>query len=185
MTQKHCRRSARFFIVESMSSFQKVDSVMIVTSARLMCIEAMPISPSTSRVAFGAGGGAHRPHSRINWRAARPTASRQLPLHAANYQRGQGIRRLLSDCAVAYAPSARVLDAARLGQAQAGTGLAAFATSAEGLPLVDRIPRVSAGQLAASQLVWPARLLGTLTRGTRHPPLCAVLARPGCPPFRP
>jgi tetratricopeptide (TPR) repeat protein len=111
-----------------------------------------------------------------------------LPLHAASYQRGQEIRCLLSDYAVAYAPSARVLDAARLGQAQAGTGLAAFVTSAGGLPLVDRIPRVSAGQLAASQLVWPARLLGTLTRGTHHPPLSAVprlLARPGCPPFWP
>jgi hypothetical protein len=111
-----------------------------------------------------------------------------LPLHAASYQRGQEIRCLLSDYAVTYAPSARVLDATRLGQAQAGTGLAAFVTSAGGLPLVDRIPRVSAGQLAASQLVWPARLLGTLTRGTHHPPSSAVprlLARPGCPPFWP
>jgi CHAT domain-containing protein len=37
-----------------------------------------------------------------------------LPLHAASYQRGHEIRCLLSDYAVAYAPSARVLGAARL-----------------------------------------------------------------------
>lgn len=37
-----------------------------------------------------------------------------LPLHAASYQRGQEIRCLLSDYAVAYAPSARVLRTARL-----------------------------------------------------------------------
>ena len=36
-----------------------------------------------------------------------------LPLHAASYQRGQEIRCLLSDYAVTYAPSARVLGTAR------------------------------------------------------------------------
>lgn len=36
-----------------------------------------------------------------------------LPLHAASYQRGHEARCLLSDYAVAYAPSARVLGAAR------------------------------------------------------------------------
>jgi CHAT domain-containing protein/tetratricopeptide (TPR) repeat protein len=36
-----------------------------------------------------------------------------LPLHAASYQRGQEIRCLLSDYAVAYAPSAKVLGTAR------------------------------------------------------------------------
>ena len=36
-----------------------------------------------------------------------------LPLHAASYQRGHEGRCLLSDYAVAYAPSARVLGAAR------------------------------------------------------------------------
>jgi CHAT domain-containing protein len=37
-----------------------------------------------------------------------------LPLHAASYRRGHEIRCLLTDYAVAYAPSARVLGAARL-----------------------------------------------------------------------
>jgi CHAT domain-containing protein/tetratricopeptide (TPR) repeat protein len=37
-----------------------------------------------------------------------------LPLHAASYQRGHEIRCLLSDYAVAYTPSARVLGTARL-----------------------------------------------------------------------
>jgi CHAT domain-containing protein/tetratricopeptide (TPR) repeat protein len=37
-----------------------------------------------------------------------------LPLHAASYQRGHETRCLLSDYAVAYAPSARVLSTARL-----------------------------------------------------------------------
>src|SRR5579859_6505294 len=55
-----------------------------------------------------------------------------------------------------------------LWQAQSRTGLAAFVTSARGLPLADRIPHVSAGQPAASQLASPARLRGTLTRGTQH-----------------
>ena len=94
-----------------------------------MYVGTMPKSPSNSRAASGARGEAHRPtRGSTGAQPGRPCTLIAcgllglLPLHAASYQRGQEIRCLLSDYAVAYAPSARVLDATRLGQAQAGTG---------------------------------------------------------------